>query len=346
LIITAEVVAYNRPEYLRKCLFALTMADGVDVAGIHVTVDILPSGLPNPEVIDVIEFFGLSYTIMKKKGGCNGTVFAALSHGFKSEADFVILIEEDIICSPDWMQYIKWASKEFEFDTRVKTVALWNHENGWAPPARLPENEIGRVALQCFFKCWGWGTFRREWEGIKTNWTTGNDSHDTSWDVILHSQLGDRYEVCPSMSRAYNCGEEGGVHRGAAYPKVLVDEYLPESKPDYWLDTSATIHRRKTAYVMLGRFGDLIMMCRSLQRPSIVVCLKKYRSAVDELFPQHKVFEVGCNGSEPITAAQIASNELRGHKIVIVQQNGMDPEITRGFRSYQSQQEYTTANVL
>lgn len=177
---------------------------------------------------------------------------------------------------------------------------------------------------------------------MKQVWTTDTtDSHQLSWDVVMSETIGDRYEVCPAISLSNNIGEKGGTHRGAAHPGVL-NSVLGQR---FWLDGTATIPRKKTAYVILGRFGDILMVCKQLKRPSIIVCHKQYRSIVDELFPQHEVFEITSNPHDPISAANYAASKLKGHKIVLCQQHGMGVETTQRFRSYQSQQEFM-ANVL
>jgi hypothetical protein len=66
-------------------------------------------------------------------------------------------------------------------------------------------------------------------------WTTGNDSHSTSWDVVLYNHLGNRKEVVPAISRAYNCGELNGTHRGKEWPGITSSGFVdPDGDINYW----------------------------------------------------------------------------------------------------------------
>jgi len=335
----------NRPEYSKESLCAILNTTGFN-GKIFASVDLQSDGTANQDVINLLEKLNITYSVSKTKLGCNGNILNALLMAWEDKPDAVLMVEDDIILSKPAWAYFKWAARTFKNQTFIRTVTGWRHEEGWLPPAKLPENEVNRTALQSHFTCWSWLTWTDRWEEMMLNWTTGGDSHETSWDVVLSKSVGDRYEVCPAISMANNIGEKNGTHRGAAHPGALIDPFVGDAIPKFFLDRSATIHRKKTAFVILGRFGDILMVCRKLKRPSIIVCHKFFRSIVDELFPQHEVFEITSDGTQPIIAANYASSVLKGHTIVICQQHGMGADITQGFRSYQSQQEYMASNDL
>jgi hypothetical protein len=94
-------------------------------------------------------------------------------------------------------------------------------------------------------------------------------------------------------------------------------------------------------YVVLGRFGDIYMVCKKLKQPSIICCVSHFAPIVYELFPQHEVFELGNDlGGNPVRAATIAKSKYPNKTVTICQQDGQDPKLVLPFRSFQAFQEY------
>jgi hypothetical protein len=200
-------------------------------------MDCYQGGSYNREVYDVYKSFGIIPVVVGEKHGCNYTIKKALDLAWEDNPDFVLMIEDDIIISDDALMYIEWASEKYKDDNSVRTIGLWKSKNGWDFGKPLSNSTLFKVDEQVWFTCWGWGTWADRWKEISETWTTGNDSHDTSWDVVMYGHLGNRKEVVPSISRAYNCGELNGTHRGRAWPGVtsagLVD---PDGVVNYWVN--------------------------------------------------------------------------------------------------------------
>lgn len=94
-------------------------------------------------------------------------------------------------------------------------------------------------------------------------------------------------------------------------------------------------------YVILGRFGDIYMVCKKLKQPSIICCVTQFAQIVYDLFPQHEVFELGNDlGGNPVRAATIAKSKYPNRKVTICQQDGQDPKLVLPYRSFQAFQEY------
>lgn len=235
--INIAISAYNRPEYLQRCIAALYGAKGFnkDKYNIFCAMDCHEDESFNNDVLDVFFFFRLVPDIAKKKQGCNYTVKKALELAWEDNPDFVLMIEDDIIISDDALMYIEWAAEKYKNDPSVRTIGLWKSKHGWNFDAPLTRSLTFRIDEQNWFTCWGWGTWKDRWEEMFATWTTGDDSHDTSWDVVLYSHLGGRKEVVPAISRAYNCGDFNGTHRGRDWPGItsagLVD---PDGDVTYW----------------------------------------------------------------------------------------------------------------
>lgn len=97
----------------------------------------------------------------------------------------------------------------------------------------------------------------------------------------------------------------------------------------------------KTVYVVLGRFGDIYMTCKKLQRPSIICCNKAFSKIAKELFPEHKIYELdNIYAGNPIEAAKVCQMRFPSRKIIICQQDGQDRMLMKDFKSFQSFQEY------
>jgi len=347
--INIAISAYNRPEYTQRSLAAIFGAKGFnkDRYKIFAAMDRIDSGSFNMDVLKVFQDFGINPYIVPSKYGCNYTIKAALELAWEDNPDFVLMIEDDIVISDDALVYIEWAAEKYKDDSSVRTIGLWGHDKGYSLGNPLTEMEHGRVMRQNYFTCWGWGTWKDRWEEMFATWTTGDDRHDTSWDVIVSSHLGDRAEILPSISRAYNCGELGGTHRGRAWPGVVASGLIdPDDSYDFWEEKCLIEKTEWPVVVILGRFGDIYMVCKQLTKPCIICCSSRFSKIVYELFPEHQVFELSePEWQNPEVAEGICKNKFPNHKITICQQDGQDPQMMMGFRNFQSFQEYYASTI-
>lgn len=198
-----SISACNRPDYLIRVLGSIFANPG-PIPPIVVSID---KHKDNGAVIEVCEAFPVQFSASEQKLGCNGNVRRAINMGFATGSGFNIHIEDDICITPDALEYITWASEKYAFDNDVRTVTLWG-----------PGGEPFAVGREIFFTCWGWGTWKNRWAWFEQNWTTGDDGHQTSWDVVLSSHWGSKKQIFPFLSRAYNIGEQNGTHRGREWP--------------------------------------------------------------------------------------------------------------------------------
>jgi hypothetical protein len=115
----------------------------------------------------------------------------------------------------------------------------------------------------------------------------------------------------------------------------------PDGEIDYWEYSVPKKDEEWPVYVILGRFGDIYMVCKKLKQPSIICCMSRFSKIVYELFPQHKVFEVpeSCD-ADPLRAESICQNKWPDKKITLCQQDGQDPKLVLPFRNFQAFQEY------
>lgn len=343
--INIAISAYNRPEYSQRSIAAIFGAKGFtpEKYRIFCAMDCHADGSYNKEVYNIYKFFGVLPDVAEKKRGCNYNVKQALELAWDDSPDFVIMIEDDIVISDDALEYIEWAAEKYKDDPSVRSIGLWGHDDGIGNPGSpVSEKDYGMAMRQNYFTCWGWGTWRDRYDEMNETWTTGDDSHDTSWDVIVSSHLGERVEILPAISRAYNCGEHGGTHRGRAWPGLVASGLVdPDNEIEYWEHKLSPLDKEWPVYVILGRFGDIYMVCKQLKQPSIICCMTQFAQIVYDLFPQHKVFELGGEYSgEPKIAAIMAKTKYPTKKVIICQQDGQDQKLVLPFRSFQAFQEY------
>ena len=94
-------------------------------------------------------------------------------------------------------------------------------------------------------------------------------------------------------------------------------------------------------YVILGRFGDIFMVCKKLKEPSIICCSKAFSKIAKELFPIHTVFEVSnYYGHKPLEAVKVYKKKFPSKEIILCQQFGQDRDLMKDFKSFQSFHEY------
>ena len=324
----------NRPEYTDKALKAIHAMEGWS-GTIHAHIDPQPDGTINQDVLDVLKKYQVGIRAAKTKLGCNGNVKATLDLAWESSPDVVICIEDDVVVTPDAFRYIKWAARRYKHDPTYRTIGLWSHKDGWKPSMPWNDLEATKVMEQPAFSVWGWATWKDRWQEISDNWTTGPDVHDTSWDVVMLSQLNGRKEVVPSISRANNIGALNGTHQGAVHPTVLASGF--DTSGAYWAPMPDKAKRK--VFVVMGAFGDIYMIAKHVPPGSIIATSPHYADIVYELFPDLEVFEVeGDRNSLPNVAAMCAY-KYPTYDIIVAQQDGQGTDVVKPYRNYQRYQE-------
>ena len=321
----------NRPEYTSKALEAIANFDGL----IYSSIDRQKDETINQDVVAALSKHQVQYKISPTKLGCNKNVKAALDFAWESNPDVVICIEDDIVVTSDAFRYIKWAARRYKHDPSYRTIGLWSHKEGWKPSMPWTPLEATSIMEQSLFSVWGWATWRDRWQEMSDNWTTGPDTHDSSWDVVMLSQLNGRKEVVPSISRATNIGQYGGTHQGAVHPIVLASGF--DTSRDFWAPIPDV--SKKKVYVILGRFGDIYMTCKAIREPSIVCCSKRFVEVMD-LFPQHEVVTIDNDILDPVKAASFCTAKYPTHEVIVCQIDQQPTSLCKPFRSYQAYQEY------
>jgi hypothetical protein len=152
---------YNRPEHTQRCLSALranadftnsplyifcdgprTPADQPAVAAVRTLVESLAH--PNKVIQAVRANRGLAASVI------TGVATVLASH------EHVIVVEDDLIVGPSFLQYLNQALDRYRDEPRVMQVAA--HMYPIAPPT---EHDALFLPLA---SSWGWATWRRAWQ--------------------------------------------------------------------------------------------------------------------------------------------------------------------------------------
>lgn len=191
--------------------------------------------------------------------------------------DSIIVLEDDLVTSPYFLQFMKDALAYYEHEEKVVAV------HGYTFPLRiqLPETFFVRNT-----GCWGWGTWRRGWalfepDGGKLLMNLQNLSLTKSFDMngaypytqMLKDQvsgivdswairwyastfLSDKFNLYPGVSLIKNIGHDGsGEHSYSSpfYDVHLSDRRIEVSPIPFCEDTS--VANRLETYFRRGHSG-------------------------------------------------------------------------------------------
>jgi hypothetical protein len=165
----------------------------------------------------------------------------------------IIVLEDDILVSRNFLTFMNHALNLYEFEERVMQISAYNY------PVHCPLGE------DAFFiqhsSCWGWATWNRAWEKIHressllTNLKKDpklkrkfdmNDSYPyfkmlqqqtlgeiDSWGILWYSTIfeANGLTLMPRLSMVKNFGADGtGTHGKGGYEDI-VNEFLPHIYP-------------------------------------------------------------------------------------------------------------------
>lgn len=195
------MTSHNRPEYLKKVLEGLSKNDNLDKFILLTAEE--PGCEENQKLFSNVDFIEIKRTIRPEKFGCNKNTITAINDAF-NDYDFVCILEEDVVPSSDFLNFILWGNKEFKDNKDIFNLSGWfNDKDDFADFSDF--NDICKTRPA--FNCWGWATWKDRWNSINFN----NDTN-VSWDTqIQRNYINGKNlkEVYPVVSRVTNIGEVG-----------------------------------------------------------------------------------------------------------------------------------------
>lgn len=219
------VVAYRRPDHLRRCLEALSRNAEAPSTRLTVFVD-GPRSDSEEIVINHVASVAKSFTtfgelhVIRRDHnlGLSRSVTDAVAASLR-DSDTVIVLEDDLIVSPYFLRYMNEAIQLYKEDARVASI------HGYVYPVdeELPETFFLRGA-----DCLGWATWRSAW------------SHFEADGRVLLNRL----EMLPEQSREL-------FEFNSSYPYLRMLRSQIEGQNDSWAIrwyASAFLAERFTLY--------------------------------------------------------------------------------------------------
>lgn len=191
---------YRRPAYTRQVLDRLRHCRGIDKYQVLIFCE------PEfPEVIEIAE----TWQFPNKQVHVNDCVLGsttnthqALRAGFK-QAEFVIIVEDDILLAPDALRWFEFCRSKFRHDRSIFSAGGYNRRE-------VPRELYSAYYRTQWFTPWGWGTWKDRFEEMSRGW---GFNADVSWDWIVNHKLrGQRCEIVPHLARTQNIGGELGTY--------------------------------------------------------------------------------------------------------------------------------------
>jgi len=200
------VLAFNRPDHLRHVLEAVR---AVDPQSLYVAFDGPRRGNQEDQTL-IDECVALVHQqawsnkpkLLRREVnlGCGQAVSSALDWFFGQEAVGIIL-EDDIVPTPEFFPFCRELLMRFESDERVCAISGWN---AW--PDGIREKQSYRFSE--FTPVWGWATWARSWRRYQFTLAPNVDRHLKGGDK---SGFDTRRAVREFWTRAIRTVEGGRV---------------------------------------------------------------------------------------------------------------------------------------
>ena len=208
----------DRPEYLRQTLESWSKVRGIENA--YLVYQHEPDCPEALRVTDSAIPLALSHRLVNKKlAGVLRNPWLALKTAFEfHDADFAILAEEDLVVSPDVLEYFTWCQR-YRDDPNVLGVTTYQHHEQPGGLSGVREADWSRDDQWHF---WVWGTWRDRWQNlIRDDWDftyrsdCGCPPDRRGWDWWIRNHLirdAGMKMIAPSMCRSQHIGKFGGAH--------------------------------------------------------------------------------------------------------------------------------------
>eukprot|EP00118_Oscarella_pearsei_P007497 m.37064 g.37064 ORF g.37064 m.37064 type:complete len:643 (+) comp32318_c0_seq2:62-1990(+) len=313
----AVIASSSRGSYLVQCLQSLFSLPSLNSSLVSVFIDGFSPEiqfLSNLFQLKNIQFPKVKSTSNMEQIFKNADIVA--SHYFRSlkavwelfpESDFVIIVEEDLIMSPDFLQYFHHLFPLLEEDKSVLTVSAWN-DNGYLHSS-VDNTKLYRSE---FFPGLGWLLSKSLWNEISTKWPPC--CFGWSWDLWLRepAQRKDRDSIYPDVSRVYHIGRNGLNVNGYYFDQYFkkrafnkeVAPVLPETSKLFRDQYDSDLHQIISSGVFLDH-GPNASPCDKEYIPDVsggVFLIYYYQSNADDvkylmkLCKCFKIWDLGVRG--------------------------------------------------
>ncbi|XP_031560683.1 protein O-linked-mannose beta-1,2-N-acetylglucosaminyltransferase 1-like isoform X2 [Actinia tenebrosa] len=207
LHLPVAVMVGNRPHYFFRMLKSLRKVIGLDASMVTVYID----GLVYHQSVAVAELFGLKVVQHEPVSRLNGRIAQhykrSLSTSFDNnpEAQYLIILEEDLEISVDILSFFQQLLPVLEKDESLFCISAWN-DQGYDHAANDP-SMLYRIETMPGL---GWVLSRKIYKGeLEKKWP--GPQHLFDWDMWtrMDQQIKGRECIIPDISRTYHFGAKG-----------------------------------------------------------------------------------------------------------------------------------------
>jgi hypothetical protein len=229
---------YNRPQHTQQAVEALQKNTLAKDSELFIFSDAPKNEQAKEKVTEVRKYIAgisgfekVNVVENKENWGCDVSEQKFVSK-IIAEYGKVIVIEDDIVTVPLFLEYMNNALNVFELDEKIWSIS------GYKPPFKIRAGYKEDIFLSSRLSSWGWGTWKNRWEKIDWDKTgaekiltdtqlkksfckAGEDLMGTlikypeAWDIISYYTQWQQgtYTVYPVYSLVKNIGTDGtGVH--------------------------------------------------------------------------------------------------------------------------------------
>lgn len=225
------IFAFNRPKSLQRMIESLRSNALYEESEKFVFID----GPRNDkdrrkiqEVLTIAQEVTLNVSVSAVNKGLGHSIISGVSVVIEKYGKAIVL-EDDLICTPNFLSYMNQALDFYEQDQRIISVC------GYGLKIKRPKNYDGDVYLSGRSSSWGWATWRDRWKSVDwevRDWAefshdrkkikefnkNGSDmfsmlkgymeGRNRSWAIrFCYNQYKTRrYSVCPFLSKVDNDG--------------------------------------------------------------------------------------------------------------------------------------------
>lgn len=179
------IFGFNRPDAFEAMAASLRRNPGFDERDIFVFVD-GQRYEQEKDKVDAVEALARRLTENVFRSQTNRGLAASVISGVTQVINrhgTAIVIEDDLILMPGFLQYIDAALEKYQSDERIFSVC------GYGLKINKPQNYDGDVYLGIRSSSWGWATWKDRWNSV--DWNVAD------WEQLKNSA---------KMQRAFNKG--------------------------------------------------------------------------------------------------------------------------------------------
>jgi hypothetical protein len=212
---TLCLTAWNRPEYLRRCLDSLKCCVGIKEYVLVCNVE--PGCQPVVDMLKDVQFCDVDVVINPEQYGISKNRRRVMARGLAISKDWTSGIEDDIEFSPDALRFIEWAietcgADKTNFDIGLSKLCLRGKF------IQLPTSDPSKVHKREIFSPLGWAIWADRLEKLLAIWDE-RDEWQGAWGWDFQADRAREkwgpWEVFPEVARSLHFGVNG-LHMDAS----------------------------------------------------------------------------------------------------------------------------------